>query len=101
MDHEQSLPDLLVSFPGVTKEELLNGEAWAVEKIELTTHSGTHLDAPCHDASTIDKGARAITIDEVPLEWCFQPGIRHGTRAHPDTATGSLRSPSPREILLR
>jgi kynurenine formamidase len=101
MDHEQSLPDLLVSFPGVTKEELSNGEVWAVEKIELTTHSGTHLDAPYHYASTMDTGARAIKIDEVPLEWCFQPGLSHGTRTHPDTATGSLRSPSPRETLLR
>jgi kynurenine formamidase len=57
VDHEQSLPDLLASFPGLTKEELPNGEAWAVEKIELTTHNGTHLDAPYHFASTMDKGA--------------------------------------------
>jgi hypothetical protein len=32
VDREQPLPDLLVSFPGLTKEELPNGEAWAVEK---------------------------------------------------------------------
>ena len=24
----------------------------------------------------MDKGERAITIDEVPLEWCFQPGVK-------------------------
>jgi kynurenine formamidase len=24
----------------------------------------------------MDNGKRAITIDEVPLEWCFQPGIK-------------------------
>jgi kynurenine formamidase len=84
VDHEQSLPDLLASFPGLTKEELPDGEAWAVEKIDLTTHNGTHLDAPYHFASTMDNGARAITIDEVPLEWCFQPGIRLDFRHFPD-----------------
>ena len=40
------------------------------------THNGTHLDAPYHFHSTMNKGERAITIDEVPLEWCFQPGIK-------------------------
>ena len=24
----------------------------------------------------MDRGKRAITIDEVPLEWCFQPGVK-------------------------
>ena len=24
----------------------------------------------------MNKGERAITIDEVPLEWCFQPGVK-------------------------
>ena len=27
---------------------------------------------------------RAITIDEVPLEWCFQPGIKLDFRDKPD-----------------
>ena len=40
------------------------------------THNGTHLDAPYHFHSTMNKGARAITIDEVPLDWCFQPGVK-------------------------
>src|SRR5450759_4339810 len=26
--------------------------------------------------STMNRGERAITIDEVPLEWCFQPGVK-------------------------
>ncbi len=24
----------------------------------------------------MDGGKRAITIDEVPLEWCFNPGVK-------------------------
>ena len=48
------------------------------------THNGTHLDAPYHFASTMNRGERAITIDEVPLEWCFQPGVKLDFRHLPD-----------------
>ena len=41
-----------------------------------STHNGTHLDAPYHFHSTMNRGERAITIDEVPLEWCFNPGVK-------------------------
>ncbi|MNY21711.1 putative cyclase [compost metagenome] len=32
----------------------------------------------------MNKGERAITIDEVPLEWCFQPGVKLDFRHFPD-----------------
>ena len=76
IDHSMSVDDLAGFFPGLKKEDLPDGEAWAIEKIELITHNGTHLDAPYHFASTMNKGERAITIDEVPLDWCFQPGVK-------------------------
>src|SRR5580692_10593583 len=76
VDHKQSFASLATFFPGLKQEDLPDGEAWAVETIELSTHNGTHLDAPYHFASTMNKGRRAITIDEVPLEWCFQPGVK-------------------------
>ncbi len=76
IDHHASAPALASFFPGLREEDLPDGEAWAIEKIELITHNGTHLDAPYHFASTMDRGERAITIDEVPLEWCFQPGVK-------------------------
>src|SRR5215471_13408754 len=63
-------------FPGMKKEDLPDGEGWGIEWIRLTTHCTTHLDAPWHFASTMDHGKRAITIDEVPLDWCFQPGVK-------------------------
>ena len=55
-------------FPGLEKADLPDGEGWAVERVALSTHNGTHLDAPYHFASTMDGGQRAITIDEVPLQ---------------------------------
>ena len=39
--------------------ELPDGEGWAVERIDISTHNGTHLDAPWHFASTMDGGKRA------------------------------------------
>ncbi len=71
-------------FPGLLPEDLPDGEGWAVEQINLSTHNGTHLDAPWHFASTMNKGERAWTIDEVPLEWCFQPGVKLDFRHFPD-----------------
>ena len=76
IDHTTSVPELLDFFPGLKAEDLPDGEAWAIERVELITHNGTHLDAPYHFASTMDGGQRAITIDEVSLDWCFQPGVK-------------------------
>ena len=32
----------------------------------------------------MNRGQRAITIDEVPLDWCFQPGVKLDCRHFPD-----------------
>ncbi len=84
IDHRMSLPELVGFFPGLKAEDLPDGEAWAIERIQLITHNGTHLDAPYHFASTMNHGERAITIDEVPLDWCFQPGVKLDFRHLPD-----------------
>ena len=76
IDHTSSVPELLEFFPGLEAKDLPDGEAWAIERVDLITHNGTHLDAPYHFASTMDGGRRAITIDEVSLDWCFQPGVK-------------------------
>jgi kynurenine formamidase len=59
---------------GVPAEKLPGGLGWANDNITLITHAGTHLDAPWHYAPTAG-GGRAITIDEVPLDWCFSDGV--------------------------
>lgn len=74
--HAAGAEQMLRFFPGLAIDDLPGKEGWAVERIDISTHNGTHLDAPWHFASTMDGGKRAITIDEVPLEWCFQPGIK-------------------------
>jgi kynurenine formamidase len=84
IDHKTSAPELVGFFPGLKAEDLPDGEAWAIERVQLITHNGTHLDAPYHFASTMNEGERAITIDEVPLEWCLQPGVKLDFRHFPD-----------------
>ena len=84
IDHKMSVPELAAFFPGLQPSDLPDGEAWAIERVELITHNGTHLDAPYHFASTMNRGERAITIDEVPLDWCFQPGVKLDFTAMPD-----------------
>lgn len=76
IDHQASVPDILRFFPGLKKEDLPDSEGWAIEFVKLCTHNGTHLDAPYHFHPTMNQGERALTIDEVDLNWCFQPGVK-------------------------
>ena len=76
VDHHQSIGQILPFFPGLKSGDLPDGEGWAVEQVTISTHNGTHLDAPWHFHSTMNRGERSMTIDEVPLDWCFQPGVK-------------------------
>jgi len=62
-------------FPGVRRQDLPGGLGWAVETLTLTTHSGTHLDAPFHYHPFMDKGKPALIIDQIPLDWCYGDGV--------------------------
>lgn len=79
--HGETLPQIAKYFPGLTAGDLPDGQAWAVERINLSTHNGTHMDAPWHfhptqDEALVPGGRRAMTIDEVPLDWCWRPAVK-------------------------
>ena len=78
-DHIRGAEEMAFAFPKLKPEEHLpDGKGWATELITLSTHSGSHMDAPWHYAPLQDReiGERkAMTIDEIPLEWCVGPLI--------------------------
>jgi kynurenine formamidase len=84
LDHKMTAGQIAGFFPGLTVDDLPGGDGWAVEMLRISSHNGTHLDAPYHHHSTMDGGKRAITIDEVPLEWCMNPGVKLDFRHLPD-----------------
>jgi kynurenine formamidase len=70
---EQTAAESAAVF-GIGTEFWPGGKAAAVETVTLSTHSGTHVDAPAHYGPSVHGAAR--TIDEVPLSWCFGSGVR-------------------------
>ena len=69
----------------------------------ISTHNGTHLDAPYHFFSTMNHalkpgGEPSWRIDEVPLEWCFQPGVKLDFR---HLRTAMSRTPGDVEAELK
>ena len=57
--HTETAGDLCAFFPGLEPDQLPDREGWAIEWIRLSTHNGTHVDAPWHYHSTMDGGESA------------------------------------------
>lgn len=80
--HEQTRHELETFFPGADIDNMHGGEPFcASEWVKLTTHSGTHVDAPWHyhptESASTEGGSRpSRTIDEMPLEWFLNPGVK-------------------------
>ena len=76
-DHTEGANQMSFAFPKLKPEEHLpDGKGWATDSLTLSTHSGTHMDAPWHFAPIQDKEKgekKAQTIDEFPLEWGIGP----------------------------
>ena len=88
VDHHMSAP-AMAAYMGVPVDALPNGEYAAIERVNISTHNGTHLDAPYHYFSRMNErlvpgGEASWRIDEVPLDWCFQPGVKLDFRKLPD-----------------
>jgi kynurenine formamidase len=56
-------------------EDFFPESRFAAEEVaKISTHAGTHLDAPWHYGPS-SEGRRAKKIDELPLEWCYGNGV--------------------------
>jgi kynurenine formamidase len=72
-DHAAGAAEIEALY-GVPASLLRDGEGWTREVVSLGTHNSTHVDAPYHYNSHI-AGRAAATIDELPLERFFGPGV--------------------------
>ena len=82
---------------GIPRRALPTGLGFAGEVVELSTHAGTHMDAPWHYAPT-SEGEPAQTIDEVPLSRFVGPAVVLDVS---DLPTGYLVTPGDVEGRLR
>ena len=82
--HKETAPLVARRYAELKPEELIDGEGYAIEFLKVNTHNGTHVDAPWHFASTMDRGQPAATIDVIPLEWFFGRGVKLDFRHFPD-----------------
>jgi kynurenine formamidase len=93
--HEMTAPRIAEYF-GVGVEALPEGQYAAMERCHISSHNGTHVDAPYHYFSRMNEavtpgGVPSMRIDEVPLEWLYQPGVKLDFRHLP---AGYLVSPA-------
>jgi cyclase len=92
-------------------DDLPDGEFLSLDRITLTTHTGTHVDAPSHYGSACTYGTGIPRhIDEMPLEWFHGPGVVLDLTDAGTGAVGAARLekefarighvPAPMEIVL-
>ena len=82
--HAERAEQICSIFPGLRPDQLPESMGWAVEEVRISTHNGTHVDAPWHYHPTMDGGNRAATIDEVLLERFCQSGVKLDSRHFQD-----------------
>jgi kynurenine formamidase len=101
-DHHATAP-AMAAFFDVPVSALPDGEYAAMEKVSISTHNGTHMDSPYHYFSSMNHalvpgGEPSMRIDELPLEWCFQPAVKLDFRHFED---GYVVQPGDVEAELR
>lgn len=73
LDHAAGAKEMQGIF-NCTEADLPDGEGWAEENISLSSHLGTHVDAPWHYGSRTGT-ARAKTVDEIELSELYCDGL--------------------------
>jgi kynurenine formamidase len=67
---------------GVNHRDFPDKKGLSLMTYTLTTHTGTHMDAPYHYGDLNSQGQPARTICQVPLDWCFGDGVRLDLRGN-------------------
>jgi kynurenine formamidase len=67
--------DEFCRYLGCHHGDLVDGEGWGNEVLtDLSSHCGTHIDAPLHSGSRM-AGAPARTITDIALDGLYRPGL--------------------------
>lgn len=87
-DHRATAAGIADYF-GVPVSALPDEAYCGVERCTISTHNGTHVDAPYHYFPTMNRalpgGAEpSSTIDRLPLEWFYQPAVKLDCRGYDD-----------------
>lgn len=80
---DASLAGMTNVFAGAKREDF-EPYGWASERVCISTHTGTHMNAPWHFWPCSKDGTPAKHIDEFPLEWGIQQGVILNFESLPD-----------------
>jgi cyclase len=91
--------------------ELPDSEFLSLDRLTLTTHTGTHVDAPSHYGSRASYGnGTPKHIHEMPLDWFYRPGVVLDLTGHGTGAVGAAHlekefsrigyTPAPLDVVL-
>ena len=72
-DHKTGADVMKLLF-NCAPEDLPSGEGWAEEDLYMSSHLGTHVDAPWHYGSQCE-GKPARTIDQIALDELYCPAV--------------------------
>ena len=86
VDH-QAGAKIMCGLFNCPQEDLPEGEGWAEDNIKISSHLGTHVDAPWHYGSTT-AGKPAKKIDEIPLEELYCDAVVLDLTAKKGTGSG-------------
>lgn len=84
LSHTDTIKQWQTMYEGLKPEDLPGGMASSYEYITLTTHNGTHVDAPFHYHPVDKHGKPMPTIDQMPLDWYMRPGVKLDFRRFAD-----------------
>lgn len=72
--YHQEGADILGKPKGLTHKDFPSEMGLSLEHVKLSTHTGTHIDAPLH-YGPISQGKQAKGISDLPLHWFFSDGV--------------------------
>jgi kynurenine formamidase len=71
---EEEGAEIMCALFGCTRNDLPGGEGWGDEALRISSHLGTHVDAPLHYGTTCE-GRPSRTIDRIGLDELYCDGV--------------------------